>query len=177
MRQYKAILLILCVFMVSCEDMLDRYNRQNLRENSDFTIEQYETQTTIGVICDPECPPELEIYRRLDAIVCTFKEELDEGYRPWHRFTILFTNQDRPYIGQVNYDRRLVTISMNHLCDGYTAGLCPGVFDWEMGNVLLEWSYGERGRYWVPEAEKLQYRIDHELLYGCTPWALTEAQD
>jgi len=157
--------------------MLDQYARDRLRENSDFTIESYDAQATIGVVCDPECPPYLDIYKSLDGLTCSFKDIINDGYKPWHRFTIIFTTHAYSFYGMVDYSNRLVIISMNKTCPPYQTGLCPGIFEWEMGNILLEPVFAKKGRYWVPEREKLHYRQLNNLLYGCRAWELKEVQD
>jgi hypothetical protein len=169
--------LLYCSTILGCEEFMDRQARAKIRENSDFTIEQYETQTTIGVICDPECPPQIEIYQSLDGLLCSFKDVINEGYAPWHRYTILFTSQPANFFGRVDYNYRIITISMSKTCPPYETGLCPGIFEWEMGNVLMEWVFARQGRYWVSEREKLHYRQLNQLLYGCRAWDLKEADD
>lgn len=170
-----ALALALSFTTLGCEYWLNEFSKEEIRANSDFTIERYQDEAVIGVVCDPKCPSEQGIYNSLDSLLCTFeKVGYDDGYSLWHLFTIYFSDDVRPYFGMVDYNYRIVIINMNKVCPPFETGLCPGIFEWEMGNILLERVYSKMGRYVVPEREKLQFRKDNELLYGCRAWELEE---
>jgi hypothetical protein len=176
----RACLLLAGLFLfttLGCEYWLNEKAKEEVRASSDFTIERYQDEAVIGVVCDPVCPSEDGIYKSLDNLLCTFeKVGYDDGYSLWHLFTIYFSNDDRAYYGMVDYANRFVVINMNKVCPPFETGLCPGIFEWEMGNILLERVYSKMGRYVVPEREKLQFRKDNGLLYGCREWDIKEVR-
>lgn len=177
----RKLLMLILIFLISCNSLLEEIKTDKIRKNADKTIEHYETETTIGLYCRPECPSEAEILISLEAILCQFnkKEEIHFTLNDWHNWNILFiNNKDLRYYGMVDYNVNFITINTSYRCENYpfhNPKLCPGVFHWEMGNILMERLMAQKyNRYWVPERDKLQYRRENDLLYGCAPWEIEE---
>ena len=126
-------------------------------------------------VCDPTCPPQEDIDRALDIMAERWVNHVKEHPRDimnsyqivWQTEPIELTFGDGrtvyPY-GVTLHSQDRVWIWYDFPCEGYVQGLCPGVFDWEMGLVLAEHVFEERGNYQSTEEDKLAFREEHGLV-------------
>jgi hypothetical protein len=173
------IFIILAIHIQGCDEFLSEARTDRIIELSDFYISIPEERAIIGIRCRPDCPTYEEIKHRIELIMCKYEEKL--GYKPTyrktlHNFTIVFASDERPYKGAVSYTSKMIYIYYPHVCPPYIKGLCPSIFDWEIGNILLEEYFAKQGKYWVPEREKHEFRRERNLFQGCDPWQINYSE-
>lgn len=151
----------------SCDDAVLDAHKKSILKDSDIYIER--NGSFLGVACDPECPKEEDIIERIDALQCTFKDylTLEEAWRSLKGYKIIFTNTDYGFKGQHHPDQNYIIIYYPHPCPDRPQGLCGGVFDWEVGNAMMEIILGKQGNYNPSESQKYDFRRRHNLFYGC----------
>lgn len=121
------------------------------------------------IACDPECPDLYKINEAKEHIACIWQDEVADPDKIWDRYLITWSNTEiwikgRQRYGATYHDARQILIWYPYPCD--TPGLCPGVFDWELGLTLTESILPNS-----TELEKLEFRQDkglfNELLQEC----------
>jgi len=123
----------------------------------------------VGLACHPTCPPTAEVIKHIDALACTFKEyiTLQEAWQSLKAYKIIFTNDDFGSKGRHSPDQHYILIYYPHPCPDRPQGLCGGVFDWEVGNAMMEPIMAKQGNYTPTEAQKYEFRKANDMFYAC----------
>jgi len=161
------ILITLCTALTGCGDFI-----QDLVFPPDETLE-LPNGNRIRLFCVPNCPSHAKTREALSVLRTQWKPHVTfEPYDAWSNYAITFSNSemwrgDRQIMGATFHGRQGVYIWMPRECKPYPKGLCPGVFDWEMGLVLAE-----HNSPFSPELEKLRWREERGLTNELTSWEI-----
>jgi hypothetical protein len=163
------------LLLSSCPDcdraVLDALDKPRMESSSDLFLEHGNYWTAVS--CRPDCPPEADIEKAVKALQCTFKDGLSEqeAWKSLHKYRLVFSST--PFgapgtKGTHTPDLNLIVIYYPHPCeDGRPQGLCGGVFDWEVGNAMMEIVLAKQGVWGASEQQKYDYRKQHDLWTGC----------
>jgi hypothetical protein len=117
--------------------------------------------------CKPDCPEKEQIEDALLHMEQLWAPHLDFSPRDvWTRYAITFSDQDSyradgvRILGMTYHGNGVHWIYQPHPCEGYARGLCPGVFDWELGLGLAHHVLGPDST----ELQKLEWRQERGLI-------------
>lgn len=151
----KKTLFLLSLLSLSCEETI-----KDIIWPSDYKV------MGMRIHCDPTCPNEEQVEDALFQIAGEWAPHIDfDPTKVWTNYSITFS--DRKLFRQDGQQVYGITSHVSHThwiyypfeCEGYVKGLCPGIFDWELGLSLAHKQLGPDST----ELEKLNWRLEHSL--------------